>query len=81
MSRSDPEQNGNFQLTSRLCLVLFFCFFFSKLFSPSVTVVNVMVNAVIKDQKWITRPLHAVSPRPPCTTGGCAADNNPLAAK
>lgn len=38
-------------------------------------------HAVIKDQKWITSPLHPLSPRPLCATGWCTADNKPLAAK
>lgn len=48
---------------------------------PAVIFVYMMGNAVIKDKKWITTLLHAVSPRPVCATGWCTADNHPLAAK
>lgn len=66
---------------------MFFCFWviFIYLFQSNFPAVWLLStwwgNAVIKDQKWITRSLHAVSLRPVCATGWCTADNNPLAAK
>lgn len=63
-------------------VIIIWSFFvvFLKWFFPSMIVVYLTENTAITEQKWITRLLHAVSPRPLWATGWCSADNRPLAA-